>query len=195
MNTAKVQHLQAGFTSLSREEIDLIAAAEVEAAERTATMPHIVKPRPGQPQAEIDAYLHFYRTDETAGIGRYVRALYESCPDSYDDPAGWGAWYDALTNSQRELIAICRRANDRAIREEKKGAPLRHYVKGRTDEEKHAIKMERQRQRRAEKKARAATNPRADLSKMTDEQRAEHKREQARLRQQRRRQKAKENLE
>lgn len=187
MTTANAQHLQADFTLLSSDEIDLIAAAVAETAEHTATMPRMVKPRPGQPQAEIDAYLHFYRADKSKGIGRYVRALYESRPDSYDDPAGWGEWHDTLTNYQRDLIAMRRRANGRATREEKKGAPLRHYVTGRTDEEKHALKMERQRQRRAEKKARAAINPRADLSAMTDEQRAEHKREQARLRQQRRR--------
>lgn len=137
-----------------------------------------LSPRPGQSDADVDACLRSFNRPTEKAKAIYAVRLYKTRPDSSTDSsidaAAWGAWYDALTDYQRDILNERNRANGRAayaLARAAEGKEVRPYVRGKTDEQLRADAAARQRKHRAKQGA----QPRVDLSQLSPEERRAHK--------------------
>lgn len=133
-----------------------------------------LSPRPGQSDEDVDACLRSFNRPLERAKSIYAVRLYKTRPDSSTDAAAWGAWYDALTDYQRDILNERNRANGRAayaLARAAEGKEVRPYVRGKTDEQLRADAAARQRKRRAKQGA----QPRVDLSQLSPEERRAHK--------------------
>lgn len=179
------QNLQAHFAGSAaifdiRRELDTIIPASQSRPQPAQIIPFKpdLSPKPGQSDADVEACLRSFNRPLERAKAIYAVRLYQTRPDPSTDAAAWGAWYDALTDYQRDILNERRRAKCRtsgraayALARAAEGKEVRPYVRGKTAEQLREDAAARQRKRRAKQGA----QPRVDLSRLSPEELRAHK--------------------